>query len=33
MNLAIIAQLIVLALVVLAGPLVIGVLALRKGNL
>ena len=33
MNLAIVAQLIVLALVVLAGPLVIGVLALRKGNL
>lgn len=33
MNLEIIAQLTVLALIVISGPLVIGLLALRKGNL
>jgi hypothetical protein len=33
MNLEIIAQLAIVALIVLAGPLVIGLLALRKGNL
>nr|YP_010881418.1 hypothetical chloroplast RF12 [Pellia epiphylla]YP_010881503.1 hypothetical chloroplast RF12 [Pellia neesiana]WIA67371.1 hypothetical chloroplast RF12 [Pellia epiphylla var. borealis]WIA67456.1 hypothetical chloroplast RF12 [Pellia epiphylla var. borealis]WIA67894.1 hypothetical chloroplast RF12 [Pellia epiphylla]WIA67979.1 hypothetical chloroplast RF12 [Pellia epiphylla]WIA68065.1 hypothetical chloroplast RF12 [Pellia epiphylla] len=33
MNLEVIAQLIVLALVVASGPLVIAVLAARRGNL
>lgn len=33
MNFEILLQLTVLALVVLSGPLVIGLLALRKGNL
>nr|YP_009667884.1 hypothetical chloroplast RF12 [Radula japonica]QCW58660.1 hypothetical chloroplast RF12 [Radula japonica] len=33
MNLEIIAQLVVLALIVVSGPLVIALLAARKGNL
>jgi hypothetical protein len=33
MNLEVVAQLTSLAFIVLAGPLVIGLLALRKGNL
>nr|YP_636485.1 hypothetical chloroplast RF12 [Zygnema circumcarinatum]Q32RP1.1 RecName: Full=Photosystem II reaction center protein Psb30; AltName: Full=Photosystem II reaction center protein Ycf12 [Zygnema circumcarinatum]AAX45878.1 hypothetical chloroplast RF12 [Zygnema circumcarinatum]QKQ14666.1 hypothetical chloroplast RF12 [Zygnema circumcarinatum] len=33
MNLEVVAQLTVLALIVVSGPLVIGLLALRKGNL
>jgi len=33
MNIEVILQLTVLALIVITGPLVIGLLALRKGNL
>nr|YP_010933183.1 hypothetical chloroplast RF12 [Nitella hyalina]APP89475.1 hypothetical protein [Nitella hyalina]WKT08497.1 hypothetical chloroplast RF12 [Nitella hyalina] len=33
MNIEVIAQLTVLALIVISGPLVIGLLAARKGNL
>jgi hypothetical protein len=33
MNLEVVAQLTVLALIVLSGPLVIALLAVRKGNL
>nr|YP_009258720.1 hypothetical chloroplast RF12 [Cylindrocystis brebissonii]YP_009258767.1 hypothetical chloroplast RF12 [Cylindrocystis brebissonii]ANI25903.1 hypothetical chloroplast RF12 [Cylindrocystis brebissonii]ANI25908.1 hypothetical chloroplast RF12 [Cylindrocystis brebissonii] len=33
MNLSVIIQLVVLALIVISGPVVIGLLALRKGNL